>query len=345
MKINEIIHQKRLEQGFTQEQIASLLGVSTPAVNKWEKGLSYPDITLLPPLARLLNTDLNTLLSFQDDLSKKEVVVIMNKVTETFEEQGFQVGYELAMNKIKEFPNCDLLLLNMATLLDGGLTLYGKNIKLDDYEMIIESLYEKVVSSNDTSLKEQAQSSLINKLIQRKEYERAQAILDTISSDRYFDKKQIQANLYIAKNELDKAVKLIEENLLTTTNDTHSYLMTLMEIAIKQDRIEDAKYIANIDSQAAKLFDLWEYNQYVAHFQLYDALGNRLERIKILIKMLKLLTKKWDIHNSPLYRHIKTKEVDRTFGSMLQKRFLESIDDDEVIKELTKDPEIKSMIK
>lgn len=345
MKINEIIHQKRLEQGFTQEQIASLLGVSTPAVNKWEKGLSYPDITLLPPLARLLNTDLNTLLSFQDDLSKKEVVVIMNKVTETFEEQGFQAGYELAMNKIKEFPNCDLLLLNMATLLDGGLTLYGKNIKLDDYEMIIESLYEKVVSSNDTSLKEQAQSSLINKLIQRKEYERAQAILDTISSDRYFDKKQIQANLYIAKNELDKAVKLIEENLLTTTNDTHSYLMTLMEIAIKQDRIEDAKYIANIDSQAAKLFDLWEYNQYVAHFQLYDALGNRLERIKILIKMLKLLTKKWDIHNSPLYRHIKTKEVDRTFGSMLQKRFLESIDDDEVIKELTKDPEIKSMIK
>lgn len=269
----------------------------------------------------------------------------MNKVTETFEEQGFQAGYELAMNKIKEFPNCDLLLLNMATLLDGGLTLYGKNIKLDDYEMIIESLYEKVVSSNDTSLKEQAQSSLINKLIQRKEYERAQAILDTISSDRYFDKKQIQANLYIAKNELDKAVKLIEENLLTTTNDTHSYLMTLMEIAIKQDRIEDAKYIANIDSQAAKLFDLWEYNQYVAHFQLYDALGNRLERIKILIKMLKLLTKKWDIHNSPLYRHIKTKEVDRTFGSMLQKRFLESIDDDEVIKELTKDPEIKSMIK
>lgn len=40
MKINEIIHQKRLEQGFTQEQIASLLGVSTPAVNKWEKGVS-----------------------------------------------------------------------------------------------------------------------------------------------------------------------------------------------------------------------------------------------------------------------------------------------------------------
>lgn len=38
MKINEIIRQKRLEKGLTQEQVANYLGVSTPAVNKWEKG-------------------------------------------------------------------------------------------------------------------------------------------------------------------------------------------------------------------------------------------------------------------------------------------------------------------
>lgn len=39
MKINEIIRQKRLEKGLTQEQVANYLGVSTPAVNKWEKGV------------------------------------------------------------------------------------------------------------------------------------------------------------------------------------------------------------------------------------------------------------------------------------------------------------------
>lgn len=38
MKINEIIREKRLAEGFTQEQMASYLGVSAPAVNKWEKG-------------------------------------------------------------------------------------------------------------------------------------------------------------------------------------------------------------------------------------------------------------------------------------------------------------------
>lgn len=40
MKIQEIIRQKRLEKGLTQEQLAERLGVTAPAVNKWEKGVS-----------------------------------------------------------------------------------------------------------------------------------------------------------------------------------------------------------------------------------------------------------------------------------------------------------------
>ena len=64
MQIHQIIREKRKALGLTQEQVAERLGVSTPAVNKWEKGSTYPDITLLPALARLLETDLNTLLSF-----------------------------------------------------------------------------------------------------------------------------------------------------------------------------------------------------------------------------------------------------------------------------------------
>ncbi|BBK24012.1 hypothetical protein Aargi30884_29150 [Amedibacterium intestinale] len=40
MKMHEIIKKRRLEKNLTQEQIAQFLGVSTPAVNKWEKGVS-----------------------------------------------------------------------------------------------------------------------------------------------------------------------------------------------------------------------------------------------------------------------------------------------------------------
>ena len=73
MKINEMIRELRIKKGFTQEQLASLLGVSAPAVNKWEKAASYPDITLLPALARVLDTDLNTLLSFKNEPTREEM--------------------------------------------------------------------------------------------------------------------------------------------------------------------------------------------------------------------------------------------------------------------------------
>lgn len=37
MKMHKIIKERRLALNFTQEQVAKYLGVTTPAVNKWEK--------------------------------------------------------------------------------------------------------------------------------------------------------------------------------------------------------------------------------------------------------------------------------------------------------------------
>ena len=64
MKMYEVILKKRKALNMTQEQMAEYLGVTAPAVHKWEKGSSIPDVTVLPALARLLKIDLNTLFSF-----------------------------------------------------------------------------------------------------------------------------------------------------------------------------------------------------------------------------------------------------------------------------------------
>ena len=49
MNLGEIIREKRRELSLTQEQLADLLRVSAPAVHKWEKGTTYPDITTCLP--------------------------------------------------------------------------------------------------------------------------------------------------------------------------------------------------------------------------------------------------------------------------------------------------------
>lgn len=312
MKMNEIIRKRRLEKGFTQEQLATCLGVSAPAVNKWEKGSSYPDIVLLPTLARLLGTDLNTLLSFQEDLSEKEISIFMNEVADTVEKSGFEAGYSLTMEKIKEFPSCDLLVVNLATLLAGLLMLKGnKNNSNKKYQSKIESLFQQAAQSDHIQIREQAQGYLISKFMDRKDYE------------------QVQADLFIAQGELKKAAELTEEKLLSATTEIHAALMTLMEIALKEERIEDAEYIANVDKQGAQLFDLWEYNFYVAHSQLYAATKNRVKYLKTLLPMLKSLTKKWNINQSPLYRHIQAKEPGKSFGIQLKKFLVQAIQRDE----------------
>ena len=40
MNIGNVIKKYRKESGFTQEEMATRLGVTTPAVNKWENGVS-----------------------------------------------------------------------------------------------------------------------------------------------------------------------------------------------------------------------------------------------------------------------------------------------------------------
>lgn len=49
MTIGDIIRKYRKENNMTQEDVAVSLGVSTPAVNKWERGVTMPDIALLSP--------------------------------------------------------------------------------------------------------------------------------------------------------------------------------------------------------------------------------------------------------------------------------------------------------
>ena len=62
--IGAVILSLRKQRGMTREQLAEAVGVSPPAVSKWETCSNCPDVALLAPIARALDTDVNTLLSF-----------------------------------------------------------------------------------------------------------------------------------------------------------------------------------------------------------------------------------------------------------------------------------------
>ena len=61
MSLSQNIKKLRLEKEMTQEQLASLLGVSAQAVSKWETSETYPDGALLVPIANALDVSLDVL--------------------------------------------------------------------------------------------------------------------------------------------------------------------------------------------------------------------------------------------------------------------------------------------
>ena len=65
------IAELRRQLGLTQREIAVLVGVSTQAVSKWERGLSCPDMMLLDELASALGVKIADL--FIDQENKEEL--------------------------------------------------------------------------------------------------------------------------------------------------------------------------------------------------------------------------------------------------------------------------------
>ena len=61
-KTGALIAAARKERGLTQKELAERLHISDRAVSKWERGVGFPDVSLLEPLADALGLSVISLL-------------------------------------------------------------------------------------------------------------------------------------------------------------------------------------------------------------------------------------------------------------------------------------------
>ena len=59
----KLIRELRIKAGFSQKTLAAALHITDKAISKWERGLCLPDVSLLPRLSLLLDTDLELIVS------------------------------------------------------------------------------------------------------------------------------------------------------------------------------------------------------------------------------------------------------------------------------------------
>lgn len=112
--LSENIKRLRRENDLTQETLAEFLGVTFQSVSNWERGESYPDITMLPEIAGFFKVSLEELLGVNRAEDEKEIL----KELESYDNlTDKDMKWEIICTLKKKFPNDFRILLRYMTCL------------------------------------------------------------------------------------------------------------------------------------------------------------------------------------------------------------------------------------
>ncbi|WP_077609176.1 helix-turn-helix domain-containing protein [Clostridium sp. Marseille-P2415] len=306
MKIGEVIRKYRKDKQLTQEEMANYLGVTAPAVNKWENGNSFPDISLLAPIARLLGISTDNLLSYQEDLTEKEIEQVVTEINARIKNEDYDSVFHWAMKKVQEYPNCDRLVLTVAQLLDSYLIVTGEGHS-GPYDNAIHELYKRSLNSSDHDIVQSALRALFTFSISIKEYEQAQDYLNQIPKQG-FNPNRFQAILYDKQGKTAEAYELYERLLFSGYGDISWALHGIHHLAKEEGNVAKAERIVEKQKKLAGLLEMGKYMEASPGWELAVSRKDKEAAFNILKDMIHGIKEMDAYKHSELYSHMKFPE-------------------------------------
>lgn len=102
--IGDNIKRLRKEKNITQEQLAVAMNITCAAVSKWERGETYPDITLLQPLAYYFGVSLDDLMGYDRAQTEQRINDILSEYAILCRTNP-SAAQSLIVNAYNEYPN------------------------------------------------------------------------------------------------------------------------------------------------------------------------------------------------------------------------------------------------
>ena len=102
MSIGANIKRLRTTKNVTQEQLSVAMNVTCAAVSKWERGETYPDITLLQPLAYYFGVTLDELMGYDQEKIQAEIDEVISLYRKHW---NGDKGREIIVKAYKDHPN------------------------------------------------------------------------------------------------------------------------------------------------------------------------------------------------------------------------------------------------
>lgn len=230
MKIGGTIAALRKARNLTQEQLAQQLGVSAPAVSKWETDSSYPDITLLCPLARALGTTVDTLLQFQPTLSDEAVTEQINHVMDLAMKQDLPGAQSRLEELLRQYPGCAAL-QHMAAVAYQSFEIFFPNAEESlriRWRSAKRELLEQLRSAGTPAYWQTATFQLAGLAIADGDLEAGADLLKELP-EHTVDPTGVWASYYLKKEQPEEALKLIQKQLYRLVHQVLTDLCFMMD--------------------------------------------------------------------------------------------------------------------
>lgn len=273
--LGENIKKMRIAQDITQEQLAEALGVSPQAVSRWENAASYPDIQLLPIIARYFDITVDKLIGADAARKEKKIKNIQEQV-QKLRNKGKSYGAVcLLKEKVKEYPNSAVLLYELASALYSFY--HQGDAKLDEEkykeyaEETVEFCKKALKYSEEAHITYGCKQLLVFNYVNLGEYDKAKEIAEELPNIWFSSTMMLPR----ATKDKKQALELYQSNVLLFLE---ALLMTLgkiggscdytveqkLELKLMREKIILAVLGENPGFFNSRLYDLkikiaWEY--------------------------------------------------------------------------------------
>ena len=125
----------RKKAGITQEQLAEQLCVSVSAVSQWETGKTFPDLSAIPVLCRVLGVTSDELLDIDREKDAAQIQEINAEANRLLDRAHKAKAEKLLSDALKRYPNSYELMCTMMFLeYDLGVDKYYSGVEIEEEE-------------------------------------------------------------------------------------------------------------------------------------------------------------------------------------------------------------------
>lgn len=243
MELGNNIRKLRIKKLMTQEDLALILGTTSKSISRWEQGLTYPDISLLPIIANVFEITVDELLGVEKINQNEYIKSLKNQAYEYARNNDYINELALWQEAYKKLPNNEEIKIGLINIMNT-INVIDNDIKYsDEIIKLIESILN---SSKNNNIRLLAVTNLVQLYSQMGNEKMAElysrqlpndlSLIKNIMDTRYLKDKKLLKTIQINTSDfiseiVREAEFIIYDNRMTTSIEYKKrYLEKLVKI-------------------------------------------------------------------------------------------------------------------